>query len=203
VVGAQAASAYHHAQLMGKGDYYQEGTLARALPPVTIFLPLLFGFFWGVPLFATECAEGTNRLVWTMGVSRKKWLTVKLAWTLVIAVLYSGIVFVAVMYATRTHNVLFLDRFGTVYLDTEGFMPVVYTLFAVAAGVFLGIWIKRIMPALASLVLLSVIVQVGVGLFARPHYMNTRTADIMTTTTNQNGMSSTSVSTASLGARFS
>jgi hypothetical protein len=104
------------------------------------------------------------------------------------------------MYATRTHNVLFLDRFGTVYFDTEGFIPVAYTLFAVAAGVFLGIWIKRIMPALASLLLLFVIVQVGVGLFARPHYMNTRTADIMTTTTNQNGMSSTSVPTASLGA---
>ncbi len=41
--------------------------------------PALFGMFWGVPLVAREMESGTHRLVWTQGVTRRRWITSKLA----------------------------------------------------------------------------------------------------------------------------
>src|SRR6266567_4539861 len=35
------------------------------VPDAILFLPILFGLFWGVPLLAREYSEGTNLLVWT------------------------------------------------------------------------------------------------------------------------------------------
>ena len=48
--------------------------------PVTflIFLPLLLGLFFGAPLVAREVEHGTHRLVWTQGVTRRRWALVKI-----------------------------------------------------------------------------------------------------------------------------
>ena len=39
----------------------------------------LLGMFWGAPLVARELETGTFRLAWTQGVTRNRWLAVKLA----------------------------------------------------------------------------------------------------------------------------
>jgi hypothetical protein len=46
--------------------------LARAVPA-------LLGIFWGAPLVAREFETGTDRLAWTQGVSRSRWLITKLS----------------------------------------------------------------------------------------------------------------------------
>ena len=43
-----------------------------------LVLPLLVGLFWGAPLVAREVEQGTHRLVWTQGISRRRWALVKL-----------------------------------------------------------------------------------------------------------------------------
>ncbi|WP_305789732.1 hypothetical protein [Symbioplanes lichenis] len=42
-------------------------------------VPPLVGLFWGAPLVAREVEQGTHRLVWTQGISRRRWLLVKTA----------------------------------------------------------------------------------------------------------------------------
>jgi len=45
------------------------------------FLPLFVGLFWGAPLIARELEHGTHRLVWTQGVSRRRWALASSAWS--------------------------------------------------------------------------------------------------------------------------
>src|SRR5204862_259066 len=53
---------------------------------------LLVRLFWGAPLVAREVEQGTHRLVWVQGVSRRHWAVVKFgtvaAFTTVAACLY-------------------------------------------------------------------------------------------------------------------
>ena len=58
-----------------------------------LFLPVLVGMFWGAPLVAREVEHGTHRLVWTQGVTRLRWATVKLA------LVGGGVVLAAAAYA--------------------------------------------------------------------------------------------------------
>ena len=46
---------------------------------LTIAAPLVLGLFWGAPLIAREIETGTHTLVWTQGVSRRRWLAGKLS----------------------------------------------------------------------------------------------------------------------------
>lgn len=58
-----------------------------------LFLPVLAGLFWGAPLVAREVEHGSHRLVWTQGVTRLRWATVKLV------LVGGGVVLVAAAYA--------------------------------------------------------------------------------------------------------
>jgi len=57
-----------------------DGLLLHLVRVAIMFLPILLGLFWGVPLLSKEYVEGTNKLVWTQSISRRKWLSVKLVW---------------------------------------------------------------------------------------------------------------------------
>ena len=48
---------------------------------VIILAPAIIGIFWGAPLIARELETRTFALVWTQGITRTRWLTVKLALT--------------------------------------------------------------------------------------------------------------------------
>jgi hypothetical protein len=71
------------------GQFLGLGTASLLL----LFLPVLAGLFWGAPLVAREVEHGTHRLVWTQGVTRLRWATVKLA------LVGGGVVLVAATYA--------------------------------------------------------------------------------------------------------
>src|SRR5437016_1192461 len=43
-----------------------------------LVIPLVIGMFWGAPLISREFEAGTFRLAWTQGVTRTRWLAVKL-----------------------------------------------------------------------------------------------------------------------------
>jgi hypothetical protein len=100
------------------------------------FLPLLAGMFWGAPLVAREVEHGTHRLVWTQGVSRRRWALVKLG------LVGGGVVLAAACYALlvtwwrapldQATGQRFLSPGAS--FDLEGLVPVGYTLFALALG---------------------------------------------------------------------
>lgn len=58
--------------------------LMLAAPPV-------IGMVWGAPLVTRELETGTVRLAWTQGVTRTRWLAVKLAVTGLAAVVTAGL----------------------------------------------------------------------------------------------------------------
>lgn len=124
---------------------YQDRIFPAAL---LVFLPLLAGMFWGAALVAREVEHGTHRLVWTQGVTRLRWLLVK------VGLVTAGAVTVAAGYALLTSWWLTpLVRAGTSWLefplfDIYGAAPVGYTLFAVALGVLAGTMSRKVMPAM-------------------------------------------------------
>jgi len=65
----------------GSSDFANllESFMSAILIPMQ-FLPLLAGVFIGAPLVAREYESGTFNLAWTQGITRQRWLGMKLAW---------------------------------------------------------------------------------------------------------------------------
>jgi hypothetical protein len=144
-----------------------------ALEPVGIlflFLPLVLGLFFGAPLVAREVEHGTHRLVWTQGVSRLRWATVKLT------VLGLTALAVALAYALLVSwwigplNEINSSRFEPGLFDMQGVVPVGYTLFALALGVFAGTVKPKVLSAMALTLFGFVAVRLAVALVARPRF---------------------------------
>ncbi len=133
--------------------------------------PFLLGMFIGVPLIAREYSAGTNKLVWTQSVSRRKWLTVKLLWILFATALFAGLFAALTTWWSKTGNVLFDNRFGTSKFDLQGLVPVGYAIFAVSVSVAFGAWFKRTLAAIGATLVLVLATQIIVGAFVRTHYM--------------------------------
>jgi hypothetical protein len=144
-----------------------------------LIVPLLVGLFWGAPLVAREVEQGTHRMIWTQGISRRHWALVKCA-LLGGAVTVFALVYGLGMswwYAPLGALDVRQTRFTEVFFDMQGVAPVGYTLFAVALGVFAGTALPRVLPAMAVTLAGFVGVRVAVALLARPHYLSPEVAD--------------------------
>lgn len=149
-----------------------DSLILHLVPLAFLFIPIILGIFWGVPLLTREYADGTNKLVWTQSVSRKKWLSVKLIWIIVGTIVISAAFAVLMTWWSKTNDAIYLNRFNNeVFFNTQGIVPVAYSIFAVSLGILLGAWFRRTMVALGvTLALLIAIVLVVVPNFVRPHY---------------------------------
>jgi hypothetical protein len=137
-----------------------------------LFLPALFGMFWGAPLLATEYTEGTSQLAWTQSVSRRKWLIVKLAWILVATAIFVGAFATLNTWWSKTPNALNMNRFNFVFFGSQGIVPVAYGLFTVALGIMFSAWFRKTMVAVGVVLgVFIALVLIAVPNFARPHYM--------------------------------
>lgn len=120
-----------------------------------VIIPLLGGLFWGAPLVAREVETGTHRLAWTQSVTRRHWLTVKLAAFLAATVLGAVIVslsFGAWMGVAQRLTYLgevSVNRLAAPEFDLTGIVPVGTALFAFALGTAAGALIRRTIPAMA------------------------------------------------------
>ncbi|MEU8301234.1 transporter [Micromonospora sp. NPDC048909] len=141
-----------------------------------VMLPMLVGLFWGAPLVAREVEQGTHRFVWTQGISRRRWVLVKLglagAVVLTAAVGYGlGMSWWVDPLTQAAHE----GRLGYIVFDLQGIVPIGYTLFAVALGIFAGTLWRRMLPAMAITLVGYVGVRAAVAVLARPHYQPART----------------------------
>jgi hypothetical protein len=139
-----------------------------------IFLPVLIGLFWGAPLVAREVEHGTHRLVWTQGISRRRWALVKFGFagaaTMVAAIAYG----LGLSWWATPLNQTGGSRFSTGLFDFQGVVPIGYTLFAVALGIFAGTVWHKVLPAMAATLVGFIGVRISLAVMARSHYMPAR-----------------------------
>jgi len=140
-----------------------------------LILPLLVGLFWGAPLVSREVEHGTHRLVWTQGVSRRRWALVKFGLVGSVAVVV-GIVYGLGMswWVWPLTHVGEQSRFNTFFFDMAGLVPIGYTLFAVALGIFAGTVWRKVLPAMAFTLVGFALLRVLLTVLARPHYVPAR-----------------------------
>jgi ABC-type transport system involved in multi-copper enzyme maturation permease subunit len=137
---------------------------------LVLAVPFLLGMFVGVPLITREYSDGTNLLVWTRSVSRRKWLTVKLVWVLLATAIFAVCFTVLTTWWSKSGNALYADRFDTLKFGMQNLAPVAYALFAVALGIALGAWLKRVLLAIGLTLAGLLVLQIVIGGFVRPHY---------------------------------
>ncbi|MFY1620447.1 ABC transporter permease [Micromonospora sp. WMMD736] len=141
-----------------------------------ITLPALVGLFWGAPLVAREVEQGTHRFVWTQGVGRTRWALVKFG------LVGGAVVLLAVGYGLGMSwwvepltQAAHEGRLGVIVFDLQGIVPIGYTLFAVALGIFAGTVWKRMLSAMGITLAGYIGVRAAVEILARPHYQPART----------------------------
>jgi hypothetical protein len=134
----------------------------------TLVVPLLLGLFWGAPMLAKEYEDGTQNLVWTQGVTRRRWLRTNIIWVFAAAAVWAGTMTALVSWWRGPENALD-SRFGA--FDVQGVVPVAYAIFAVALGIAVGSVVRRVLPALAVTLAAFIGLRAVVVAYLRPHYL--------------------------------
>ena len=121
------------------------------------YLPLLIGVFWGAPVLAKEFERGTQHLAWTQSVSRFRWLVTKLS-VLGLLSATAGLAVGAMtsawldVYAGTRHGARFGD---SIAFTTSGVAPMAWCVFGFGLGVAAGAVTRKMLPAMAIMLALS------------------------------------------------
>jgi hypothetical protein len=111
-------------------------------------LPALAGVFVGAPLLGRELEHGTWRLAWAQGVTRTRWLVVKLALlTATVSVLAVGFTVLFTWWRGPLDGIQ--GRFDGAAYNFEGAVPTASAVFAFALGTLAGTLARRTIPAMA------------------------------------------------------
>jgi len=124
---------------------------AQIIDVLLLAAPSLFGVVFGASLVAGELERHTNRLAWTQGISRTRWLVTQWVVVAIGLVLLTG-VFVPFVQWWSSHIIirgsvyspLGLSRLQPDIYPITGIVPVAYTLFALSLGMALGGVLRRI-----------------------------------------------------------
>jgi hypothetical protein len=116
-------------------------------------LPMLVGIFWGAPLIARELETGTYRLAWTQSITRRNWLSTKLTiFVLATAAIGGGFSLLLGWWFHPFAQLQFGGGYSRMDLDSfdfQGVVPIAYSLFAFAVGAAAGVFVRRVLPAMA------------------------------------------------------
>jgi hypothetical protein len=164
-VAAQAADACTAASDTFGAKYESWAFMAILL----LFLPVLVGLFWGAPLVAREVEQGTHRLVWTQGITRRQWLVAKFGLVSVGVVVFASAYAYLVSWWMEPLNDSIAARMEYLFFDQQGIAPVGYTLFAVALGIFAGTVTRKVLPAMATTLVVFLAARVAVTMWVRPN----------------------------------
>jgi ABC-type transport system involved in multi-copper enzyme maturation permease subunit len=145
---------------------------------LVLVVPLLVGMFWGAPVVARELETGTFRLAWTQGVTRRRWLAVKLALVGLASAAVGCLLSLMVTWWFSPIDKLNQNRFDPAAFGTHGFVAAGYALFAFALGATAGLLIRRTIPAMVVTLVGFVVVRVLVTFGIRPHFMTPDTMSL-------------------------
>lgn len=136
----------------------------------TIILPALLGVFWGAPLVAGEIEAGTQDLIWTQGVTRRRWMAANTAWAMAVAIGWGAALAILISWWRIPENALF-DRFSPGAFDIQGVAPVAYSMLAMAVGIAAGVYLRRVLPAIVTALGAFIGLRVLIGLVLRQHFL--------------------------------
>lgn len=145
--------------------------LQNLLGPLLLVVPALIGLFWGAPLLARELEAGTYRLAWTQGVTRTRWLAVKVALLGLSSVAVAGLLSLMVTWWSSPVDHVNMNRFTPGVFDERGVVPIGYAAFAFALGLTAGALIRRTVPAMATTLGAFVGARLAMAYWVRPHLM--------------------------------
>ena len=139
-------------------------------------LPALAAGFVGAPLLAREFEQGTHRLVWTQGITRRRWLASKVAAALALA-----LVTVTILGAVTLPWTLLLTRVEPAWDRFDLYTPALasYMAFAVAVGLAAGALLGRTVMAMAVALAGFAVSRVGFELWLRPRLFPPLTSEGM------------------------
>ena len=174
--GCQTAANTFLSQLQVTSVYPTVYLLGMAL---ILVAPAITGIFWGAPLIARELETGTYQLAWNQGITRTRWLLVKLALTGLAAMAVTEAL--SLMYAWwadpigkatglgASTSVFSGGRFSSLIFATHGITPLGYAAFAFTLGTTAGALIRRTVPAMAVTLAIFAAAQLAMPLLVRPH----------------------------------
>jgi hypothetical protein len=141
---------------------------APLLDPVSLFgalLPVALGVLFGGPLLAREFEQGTHRLAWTQSVTRSRWLGVRLAIATGVLVAVAGVAAGLLTWWWGRFDQLGIT--GRAALERGGLVPVATAALAFAIAITAGALTRRVVPALATGLVVVLVVVVALNLAAQ------------------------------------
>lgn len=132
-------------------------------------LPAILAILLAAP-FAIELEHGTFRLAWTQSITRRRWLTTKLA-LIGAGALLAALIMTALLTWWRIPFDHSSGRIGDSAFEFEGLVPFAYTAFAAALVIALGAVLRRTAPAVALALIGFLAARVAISGFLRPHYI--------------------------------
>jgi hypothetical protein len=144
-----------------------ELSLANTLNALVVAIPGLTGMFWGAPLITREFETGSCRLAWTQGVTRTRWLAVKLGVTGVASTVAAGLLSLMVTWWSSPIAAVHGGRLSSFH--SSGVAPIGYAAFAFALGAAAGLLIRHTPPAIAVTLAIFAAVTFAFPMWVRPH----------------------------------
>jgi ABC-type transport system involved in multi-copper enzyme maturation permease subunit len=145
--------------------------LTGLLGPALLAIPALLGMFWGAPLVARELESGTHRLAWTQSVTRRRWLSVRVALVGAAALVVAGLASWLVSWWFAPLDAANMNRFDPSVFAARGVVAIGYAGFAFALGVATGTLARRTLPAMAATLLGFVAARIAFTFWVRPHLL--------------------------------
>lgn len=139
-------------------------TFAENLLWVGWGMPVIVGAVLGAPIVAAEVERGTAQIIWSLVLSRWRWLVLRSIPPLIVIVLALTIVGVA---AEALHQARAAGHEpGFLRYDQRGVILPARAVLSFAVAVSIGAWIGRVLPAvlIAILVTVALILLINLGL---------------------------------------
>jgi hypothetical protein len=146
-----------------------DGPLQVFLNFLLLIVPLLIGMFWGAPLVSREFETGTFRLAWTQGVTRSRWLAVKLGLGAVASAAIAGLLSLIMSWWSSRLDYVNADPFNSLRFGVRDVVPIGYAAFAFALGLTAGLLFRRMLPAMLTALVGFVAAREAVTAWVRPH----------------------------------
>ena len=150
--------------------YNRTDPLHTVVKALLMALPALPGLFIGAPLLAREFEQGTDQLVWSQGITRRRWLFVKLGLLIGATVCISAALAIAGQRWAEAVPIVNLSQWTE--FDVEGPAYVSYAFFSLALGVAAGAAIGRTVPAMAAALVGFVGARMAIEFLARPNFQS-------------------------------
>jgi hypothetical protein len=165
--------------LVGRTNFSDQDVLYVGTTLVLYLLPAVIGIFWGVPMITRELESGTHSLIWNQTITRKRWLTTKLGYGVLVAAVAAGLLSLAVTWWASPIDALaakqtdrgMMSRIEPVVFGARGIVPIGYAAFALVLGVTIGMLLRRTVAAMAVTLAALAAVLLLVPLFVRPYLL--------------------------------